>query len=74
MKFVESAQPVEFLKLYFTWFLPSFAFEGMKALFATATPLNVPPVGVADKFTGVFVVYTTELKLDEVADSLVQPS
>ena len=56
VKFVESAQPVEFLKLYFTWFLPNFAFEGLKLLFATASPLNVPPVGFADKFIGVLVV------------------
>ena len=58
VKFVESAQPVEFLKLYFTWFLPSFAFEGSNELFVTASPLKAPPVGVADKFTGELSVKT----------------
>jgi hypothetical protein len=56
VKFVESAQPVEFLKVYFTWFLPNFAFEGLNVLFVTASTLNVPPVGVADKFKAEFVV------------------
>ncbi len=71
---MESAQPVEFLKVYFTWFLPSFALEGLKALFVTASPLNVPSAGFADKLMEELLVNTYELKLDEVAVSLVQPS
>ena len=56
VKLVESAQPVVFLKLYLTVFLPSFALEGLKLLFTTASPLKVPPEGFAFKFKAAVVV------------------
>ena len=70
---VESLHPWLFLKLYCTLLAPILALLGTNLLLSMLAPLNTPPCGSADKETEEPVDKSRELKLDEVAVSLVQP-